>query len=314
MREQQRCTVHRRLLALFLSIAVLLSNMGGLTVMAAESGGETPVNVYVSATGSDTEGDGTQENPYASVGKAYSHIYGEVGTSGTVNTNTIYLIGTVKVSGITPSDRAKVSATIKGVDENSVLQLGGAWRLFGDLTLSNLKLNGKNTYWIYAGGFNFTVENTVTYKEGYTNLSGGLYANYCTSTNVKLYGGYFGTVYAGTDKNNVTKGSNVLIGGNARVTNLYGGSNHTATSSATPTATVTIEGGTVTNLYLGGRSATGTNHGKSEVTANITGGSVTTMYAGGRVEGTGTATIQSAKVNISGGTIETLYIGQQKAD
>lgn len=92
--------------------------------------------LYVSETGSDETGNGSEENPYASISKAMSLLGDKAGT--------VYVMGSVASSDVAHTGMI----TIKGYDENATLYIYGswynqiyeAWKLNGPTTLEDLRL------------------------------------------------------------------------------------------------------------------------------------------------------------------------------
>ncbi len=92
--------------------------------------------VYVSETGSDETGDGTEANPYATLKKAMPLLGNKTGT--------IYIMGNVLSADVAHTGMI----TLKGYDENSNLTINGSWKnqiyeswtLQGPTTLEDLRI------------------------------------------------------------------------------------------------------------------------------------------------------------------------------
>lgn len=92
--------------------------------------------VYVSETGSDETGDGTEANPFATIKKAMPLLGNKAGT--------IYVKGNVVIGDVAHTGMI----TIKGYDDNSAIEIKGPWgnqifdafRLSGPMTLEDLRI------------------------------------------------------------------------------------------------------------------------------------------------------------------------------
>lgn len=304
--------------AVVLTLLLIFQNLP-MAVYAAE-----PVEcvVYVSESGSDDDGDGSQEHPYATLQKAYARFYEVNGSSGTVEDNRIVISGTVNALGHmnnTNSSAGKgIAATLTGDGNGAVLALSGVVRLYGTTRLSNLTLNASSAATIRARSKELTVDSSVATAEESKQivLYGGDEGIAFGDTKLNLLGGTFASVYGGSNKQGGNTVS-ITVGENADIASLYAASNCSAQAVldyAIQKVSVTVTGGTVEKLYMGG-TVGNTGSASNQLTVNqasfaVTGGSIGELYAGGFANnGNGVSTVNAATLEVSGGTITNLYCG-----
>ena len=165
----------------------------------------------------------------------------------------------------------------------------------------NIYLKGITANTIYGGSKN---DGIVTMSNIYLE----------TGTVTDIYGGGYG---------GSTVTSNIILEGNANITNIYGGSN---SNGSVGTSNIDLKSGKLTNIYGGGNSAVvGTAnvilngitideiHGGSKnsgITTNtnvvLNTGTVTDVYGGGYDIG-----VTNAKVTQNGATVTNIYGGNQ---
>ncbi|MDH5163537.1 S-layer homology domain-containing protein [Heyndrickxia oleronia] len=138
----------QRSLALMLSLVLVVSSfltVGKPISYAAEE--ETSSGVYVASEGSDTTGDGTRENPYSTLYRAYDAI-----ADG--GTETIYVLDNITLSRkiantakfLEISGKKKITITSASGTDTVVIKRDGGGTLFdlidGQLTLKNIIIDG----------------------------------------------------------------------------------------------------------------------------------------------------------------------------
>ena len=149
-------------------------NSDDLTQTDESATAEGTFAAYVSSSGNDTTGDGSQDNPYATISKAYS----AVATGGT-----IYLLSDVDVSNSITFSTAK-TVTITSADSSNIktiyskVSFGYANRWFfnvnaGEIIFKNITIDGtyqknNNDGYYYAPGAVVASKATVTIDYGTT--------------------------------------------------------------------------------------------------------------------------------------------------
>ena len=141
----------KKLLALVLAVTLMLSTVQFSFAFLTSAGGENIF--YVSATGSDTTGDGSEANPYATIDKVQSLMASE-----NLGDTTVKVVGEVVFGGANvhsnPDDNTYSGMlTIEAVDDTSALSLGWNYKksmtyksvLKGDVTLKNIGFTGVKT-------------------------------------------------------------------------------------------------------------------------------------------------------------------------
>lgn len=141
----------KKLLAVILAVTLLLSTVQFSFAFLTSAGGEN--EFYVSATGSDTTGDGTQANPYQTIDKVQSLMI-----QNNLGDTTVKVVGEVAFGGTNvhsnPDDNTYDGMlTIEAVDNSSKLALGWNYKksmtyrsvLKGDVTLKNIGFSGVKT-------------------------------------------------------------------------------------------------------------------------------------------------------------------------
>ena len=151
----------------------------------------------------------------------------------------------------------------------------------------DIYLNGMTANTIYGGS---KTDGTVTTSNIYL----------ATGTVTDVYGGGFGgtTTTANIYLNEaVLPGEDNPIGGNANVTNIYGGSN---TNGTVGTSNVNLSLGNVTNVFGGGNGA-----GVGTANVNLDGITIDTIFGGSKNAGVTTNT----NVQLNSGTVTNVFGG-----
>lgn len=253
---------------------------------------------YVSSAGSDT-GDGSVDNPFATLSKAYSMLDGG---------------GKIIIKDSAAYVSAPMPIVIEGEVSSAVLTLGSETDLKGNLTLTNISLGGAST--VYANGYDFTVESSVTSADRLSVYGGKKSANLTGNTNITLLGGKYNDIYGGGYAGTVTGDTNIVLGGNANQGEgidddntstlspcmVYGGGNNGAVEGKT---NITLTGNAVAKYLVG--AGTGTNGTTKDTNIYIEGGKVMNVYAGSRstLLPAGTTT----HVTMTAGTAEAIFGG-----
>ena len=138
---------------------------------------------------------------------------------------------------------------------------------------------------IYAQGYEVVVNDTVTMDEkswGEISIYGGS-DKAVASTNLKVLGGNWKSVYGGGKSGAVTGNVNLHIGGNAKVgytdvssDGVYGGGDNIS-DAVRGNVELTIAGGDCKNVYGGGKNAPITG----KVTIDYQYGNIASLYGGG---------------------------------
>lgn len=253
---------------------------------------------YVASSGSDSN-DGTSEKPFATLSKAYTMLNkgGKI-----VVKDTATFTGTSK------------PVTIEGENASSILSLGSEVSLQNNLTFRNITLSGAST--VYANGYNFTVENTVSTTDRLSVYGGKKSADVAGNTNVTLLGGKYNNIYGGGYAGKVSGNTNIVLGGNANAGEgidddapstlspcmVYGGGENGSVGGKT---NITLKGNAVAKYIVG--AGTGTNGTASDTNITIEGGKVMNVYAGSRSTALPAGT--QTHVTITGGTAEAIFGG-----
>ncbi|MBR3161162.1 MAG: hypothetical protein IKF19_00320 [Bacilli bacterium] len=127
-----------------------------------------------------------------------------------------------------------------------------------------------------------------------------------TTTKVTVKSGIIGSVFGGGqgDTSNTTpyvRGNVTVTVDGGTITNVYGGNDLKGTPSGT--VTVNINGGTVTSAYAGGNQTSVTTP-----YINVTGGTVTNAFGGGN-----NGTVTTSHITVTGGTVTNAYGGGNNA-
>lgn len=195
----------------------------------AVSGGDNPitipkVNLYVSSSGNDSTGDGSLDNPYKTILKAYNEAD---------NTATIYVKDDLSFSGVTTLNGGK-NVMITSYGTIHTLSKSKAFSSYilnvesGSVTLENITLDGKSISDIAGGvlvsaGAKLTINDNTTIKnfvvvanDGYSN-GGGVRINDSEVSNRALLVMNGGSITG----NKAPYGGGIHFGYNARM--IYNG-------------------------------------------------------------------------------------------
>lgn len=180
--------------------------------------GEVADTVYVSATGTDSKGYGTEENPYQSLNYAVNqvadggtvYVQGEL-ECGPNNSNAYFLGGNKK--DIVETNKKQI--TIKGADDSSLIDFSRAQmlRLNMAVTLENIQVKWSSVR-VHAEGNRFTVAETVvqTADSNVPGMYGGSLTHDVSRTELKLYAGSYRPIVGGQTQGTVGE-THVTVGG-----------------------------------------------------------------------------------------------------
>ena len=159
-----------------------------------------------------------------------------------------------------------------------------------------------------GGGAVPTVTGSVYGGSALGTVNGDTASSNSTSstTKVTVKSGTVGSIFGGGkgDTSNTTpyvRGNVTVTVDGGSITNIYGGNDLKGTPSGS--VTVNINGGTVTNAYAGGNQTTVT-----EPYINVTGGTVTNAFGGGN-----NGTVTTSHISVSGGNVTNAYGGGNNA-
>ena len=286
------------ILLLVLFVAVLLPCV---TVQAAEN---EPVTVYLdAANGADTNTGLTEAQAVKTIAKAYGVLADQITDSAT--TGKIVLVTdythtmTAENQTIVSTDHAfeviitgKTAATVLTVHYSGTAYLG----LRGPTTFENITMNvsGSSNMTIYGNnGGKLTIgQNVKTTSTTKFKLSAGPLKAYTGNMSLEVNSGNWQDLCAGAYMYTMNgNGSLVMNGGS--VVNLE----VTYNGKQTGDVTITVNGGTITNLYGGSRNNKGVLTGN--LTLNLNGGTVTKL-----LDADGLGTISGTKLlNLGGGEL-----------
>jgi len=286
----------------FCLIAVLLLIPMLIFSVAAQN---DTVTVYLdSANGADTNTGLTEAAAVKTLAQAYTVLSQQITDSSTVGK-------IVLVSNYTHTMTAQNQTIVSGSHGYEVIITGKTLTvsysgtaylgLCGPTTFENITMNvsGSTNMTIYGnnGGLLKIGENVKTTSTTKFKLSAGpMKSNYNGPMSLEVNSGAWQDLFAGCYMYTLTgSGSLVMNGGSAvNVQTTYNGKH-------TGELTITINGGTVTNLY-GGSRGTGTNTGTitGNVTVNLNGGTIKTKLD---ADGTGTFVNGGATLNLGGGNL-----------
>lgn len=297
--------------------------------------GEITDTVYVSDSGTDAVGYGTEVAPYQTLNYAIEAV--EDG-------GTVYITDTCTVTNETAWKEHDKAITISGTQANkaSVLQAAADMPRFcieDATTFTNLtfKLLSTSANAVFAEGHAVTIAEDVNVS-GVKEIYGGSRFSNVESTNLKLYAGTYEKIFAGTYNMKVTGDTHVTVGGtvnqgisstqkwkdHTHVYKVYGGSDTGVVSGNTY---VTVEDGAeFIYVFGGGRSAASQVLGSTNVlfggkAVGVNGGAykgqcvnTNVKMIGGEAEqifgGSEFATISgNTNVEILGGTIKRRVFG-----
>lgn len=253
---------------------------------------------YVSSNGSDAN-DGTIDNPFATMSKAYNML--KKGGKIVIKDNAAFVPATKAV-------------TIEGSTSSAQITLGSEVSLGNVHTFKNITLSGTST--IYANGYSLTVEESVITTDRLSVYGGKKNGDLTGNTSLTLLGGKYNDIYGGGYAGKVTGNTTIILGGNANAGEgidddntstlspcmVYGGGNNGAVTGKTE---IILQGNAVAKYIVG--AGTGTNGTAKDTNINIEGGKVMNVYGGSRTtvlpEGTQT------HVKLTGGIAEAIFGG-----
>ena len=239
-------------------------------------------DIYVSPTGSDTTGNGSQSNPYKTIAKGISMVY----PGGTVHllSGTYTGTGNVNVnitSNLTITGESRDSTIIDGQSANRIFIISSDYNvIISNITLRNGLANNDNGGAIQNNGGTLTLNNCAftsnkATRTGYwdnNDVYGGAIYNTGTLT----------ITNSNFTSNSVTSGSNNYAYGGA----IYNSGTLTITGSNFTSNTATTYGGAIINY--GTLTITGSNF-----TSN-------TAYDGGAISNGDTGTSPTGSLTITG--------------
>lgn len=287
------------IMLLTLFVAVLLPCMA---VQAAEN---ESVTVYLDATnGADTNTGLTEAQAVKTIAKAYGVLADQITDSATAGkivlvtdyTHTMTASNQTIVSGDHEYEviiTGKTAATVLTVHYSGTAYLG----LRGPTTFENITMNvsGSTNMTIYGNnGGKLTIgKNVKTTSTTKFKLSAGPLKAYTGNMSLEVNSGNWQDLCAGAYMYTMNgNGSLVMNGGS--VVNLE----VTYNGKQTGDVTITVNGGTITNLYGGSRNNGGVLTGN--LTLNLNGGTIKTKLD---ADGTGTFVNGGATLNLGGGEL-----------
>lgn len=280
-------------------------------------------SLYVSQTGgSDSTGDGTEDNPYATLDKAASVL----SVDGTTDTNVLILMEDYQIEqadeGRNFLKNHPINVTIRGASQKIKISLNNKLadgkpdaennyiNLYGDICFDNITINQISH--IYGNGHNITVNSSVTnngpmylYGGGRTDINNGV-------GKIKVYGGYYARITgyirsssSGLDVQDAE--ASITVGGNAQVSSIVGGLASGAVYNGN--VKISIEGGTVSSVCGGNQgfqSVDASFTGKTRI--DVSGGKVESIYSAGSGRELSIPSFKgSISVNVTGGEVGNLY-------
>ena len=275
------------------------NNLGGSTT-------DTHINVNGANIGTIYGGGNEAETGSTNlVINAWSidNVYGG-GNLAAVNTSLVTLqsgyIGNVYGGGNQAGVTTSTTVNLSGASSSNIY---GGSNQSGVVTQSNINVSSGNATTIYGGnnlGGSTTTANVTVTGGNITYVYGGGNVADTGTTNVSLSNATIGDVYGGGNQASVTS-SNVTVGGGARISNLFGGSNTQGTVN-TGRIIIPFNGSapTITNIYGGNNQGGQTNNAY----INISCGVIDFIYGGGNYATTG-----STNTSISGATVNRSIFG-----
>lgn len=286
----------QRSLALMLSLVLVVCSFVTGAVPVKVHAAENSAEFYVASYGNDSN-DGSHENPFATLYKAYEAVGG---------TGTIYVLDEIKLSPYTGAKfleingGSNITITSAGTD-TAVIKRDGVGTLFdvtsGQLTLKNIVINGDNfpNNGRIANVYNSSrliIEDGAILRNNVNNLTGSaVYIRDTTSVMIMTGGEIIGNKQSTTGAVFMDNGSFTMTGG--KITGNSGGGVHVKGGEFNLSGNADITQNTVgeseQNVYLeGGKilNLSGNFTGKAGITAvgrmtvgsqfgNATGGSWT---------------------------------------
>ena len=242
----------------------------------------TPPTLYVSASGSDTTGKGTEAAPFATLAPAYKKLH---------DGSTIVLLDNTTFVNPPAHNGA---LTIKGASSSVTLTLPSEISLAGNLKLDNLTLT---TGTFYASGYTLEISSSVTSTGNLTVYGGTNGKAYTGNTDVKIYGGTYSKIFGGSNNAAVNGETSVTFGGNASVEYIFGAGN--STNGTAKVTNVYVNGGNIVEaIYGGSHFATAENNG-AVYNVTMTGGKTQAIF-GGNI---GSSVNGNVFVNLFGGEV-----------
>lgn len=314
----------KRVLAMLLTLALVLSNVMVSGVLAAETELAPPADVsrvvFVNSAATGT-GDGlTPENAFTTLEAAFEYLDDAAGDAVIVICGTVYVSASYNTDGASTDHDGVYYITGKygsyDYSASAVIEYNGTARAnlnyCGQTHYSNVELllsSGKNVMFYSGDGITLgeNVKCTLT-GGGVFSIYGGAYHAEVESTYIKLSSGKIGTVMAVNDKQGVAGDVEIVIGGSAEITsNISLGYSKPIGGGLT----FTMNGGTVNELWVSGRKS---NSIQGDVVLNLNAGTVTTM---GDRSGSSNVTVNgSVTVNLSGSFVDESgnYGGWEQSD
>ena len=224
----------KKILSLILSLVLIIGCIQLPTMISADTSEKV---VYVAANGSDTTGDGTQSNPYASISKAESVIEADAD----VTEGTVYITGSVDLTTSAHSKKVIITGA-----EGAVIN-GKSVLLNGPTAFENIKFNGTT---FYTGpyevsftnvpmskaadgklfiGSNKTDTSNDTYKVIFNSIGTDAYTNSAmlrlNGNQSTINGNYNVTINGGCYHQVMFEGGNYTYNGNINITKNGGSIN-----------------------------------------------------------------------------------------
>lgn len=282
---------------LLVVLAVVLVHFGATNVSAAE----VPTVYLDAVNGADTNDGLTEATAVKTMENAYAVLDNQVngGTQGKIVLVSDYTVTmTAENQTITSVSHAyEVILTGKTADTKLIISRNGTLYLGlqGPTTFENITVNaagGTENACIYGNGGHVKIGSGVktTSKTLFKFSAGPLKSGYVGDMSLEVNSGNWQDFCAGAYMYTMNgKGSLVMNGGS--VVNLE----VTYNGKQTGDVTITVNGGTITNLYGGSRHANGVLTGN--LTLNLNGGTVTKL-----LDADGLGTITGTKtLNLGGG-------------
>lgn len=221
---------------------------------------------------------------------------------------TIEIDGTVTITDSPSWPKSNVTITITGdvldISKRNATVMG-CNLIFDDVTII-FQENG----FIYANGFNFTINENVTVQNRVT-LFGGGYQNTVQNTNLNIYSGSYKFIYGGSNRGTINGDTNVYIGGNVNSGidcfdendkhNFYGGGSSDTILGST---NLSIGGNAKANYVFGG-STSGSKVGKGTNISFYDNSQVMAVYGSGDYVNLNC----DVTVNLFGGTVDQIFGG-----
>ncbi|MFR7591068.1 MAG: leucine-rich repeat protein [Longibaculum sp.] len=220
-----------------------------------------------------------------------------------------YIFGGGNNVGVTTSN-ININGTVNLVKEDGAI-FGGS-NAKGNTQTSNITINSEISKNIYGGGLGketLVTNSNINLNSGANssrNIYGGGLEGEVSNALISLNSGIANNVFCGGDKAGITGTVNLKTFAGSKVTNIYGGSN----SSGTVTKPILEIAGDAANIFGGGYEGgtnSGTNMGTIVVspTITVTGGTITNLYGGGEKG----PTVNTNTIIINGGTITNVFGG-----